>query len=136
MRKPWRTSPGRGYGNGVLPRRGTARDGQLPEVPVRLWNLAERVRNSTLPRTALGVRALAFSPDGMLLAMAGEDGTTASWGVTEARWLGALRASERGLQSVAFSDDGLMRQRVVRTAAYTSGTWPKPLHQCNGSNKE
>ena len=43
--------------------------------------------------------------------MAGEDGTAVLWGVAEDRELGSVRANERGLQSIAFSNDG----RVLAT---------------------
>ncbi len=81
------------------------------ECSVRLWNVADGELRGTLTRTALGARALAFSPDGTLLAMAGADGTAVLWGVAEARELGSVRANERGLQSIAFSGDG----RVLAT---------------------
>jgi WD40 repeat protein len=82
-----------------------------PEREVRLWNVTDGELRTALPKTALGVRALAFSPDGTLLAIAGEDGTAVLWGVNEARELGSVRANERGLQSIAFSNDG----RVLAT---------------------
>ena len=82
-----------------------------PECEVRLWNIADGELRTTLPKTALGVRALAFSPVRTLLAIAGEDGTAVLWGVNEARELGTVRANERGLQSIAFSNDG----RVLAT---------------------
>jgi WD40 repeat protein len=76
------------------------------ECSVRLWNVADGELQSTLPRTALGMRALGFSPDGTLLAMAGADGAAVLWDVAGARELGSVRANERSLQSVAFLGDG------------------------------
>jgi WD40 repeat protein len=55
---------------------------------------------------AVGVKGLAFSPDGTLLAMALWDGNVQLWGMKESRVLSSVRANARGLQSIAFSPDG------------------------------
>jgi WD40 repeat protein len=78
---------------------------------VRLWGTSRGEPRGTLPIGVSDVRALAFSPDGAVLAMSRGDGVVVFWGVTEARVLGASRASEKGLGSVAFSGDG----RVLAT---------------------
>jgi WD40 repeat protein len=77
-----------------------------PEGPVRLWTVPKGELRMELPRTALGVRAVAFSPDGMLLAMALKNGTAMLWGIAEARELGSVRTNARGLQAATFSRDG------------------------------
>jgi WD40 repeat protein len=75
---------------------------------VRLWVTSGGEPRGTLPIRGSDMRALAFSPDGAVLAMARGDGAIAFWGVAEARVLGASRASKKGLGSVAFSSDGRM----------------------------
>jgi WD40 repeat protein len=76
-----------------------------PEGPVRLWTVPDGELRMELPRTVLGVRAVAFSPDGMLLAMALKNGTAVLWGIAEARELGSVRTNARGLQAATFSGD-------------------------------
>jgi WD40 repeat protein len=73
---------------------------------IRLWDTSGGEPRGTLPFEVSDVKALAFSPDGATLAMARGDGVIAFWGVAEARVVGAVRASEKGLGSVAFSGDG------------------------------
>ena len=76
------------------------------DCTVRLWNPCDGSCVGALPKTDSGVRALAFSPGGDLLAIARGDGTAALWGVAGARELGSVRANKRGLQTLAFSGDG------------------------------
>jgi RNA polymerase sigma factor (sigma-70 family) len=53
-----------------------------------------------------GVRAVAFSPDGRLLASGNYDGTVRLWEVGTGKELRALRGHGREVTSVAFSPDG------------------------------
>jgi WD40 repeat protein len=76
------------------------------DAGVRLWDPSDGRLRGTIPRTSACVRALAFSPDGALLAIAQADGRAALWDIAEGRELARVRANEWGLQSVAFSADG------------------------------
>jgi WD40 repeat protein len=76
------------------------------ECRVRLWGAADGGSRGQLAGTDSGVRALAFSPGGTLLALAREDGVAVLWGIAASRVLGTVRANDRGLQAVAFSGDG------------------------------
>jgi WD40 repeat protein len=55
---------------------------------------------------AATIRALAFSPDGKLLASAGDDKTVKLWDVASGRNTATLRGHRRPIRSVAFSPDG------------------------------
>jgi WD40 repeat protein len=76
------------------------------EISVRFWDADDGASRGELPAMESGVRALAFSPNDALLALAREDGAAVLWSVAESRILGTVRANGRGLQAVAFSHDG------------------------------
>jgi WD40 repeat protein len=76
------------------------------ERTVRLWTASGGESRVSFPRTVSGCRALAFSPDGAILAVAHGDGTLMLWSVAEGRQLAPMVANERSLQSLAFSRDG------------------------------
>jgi WD40 repeat protein len=76
---------------------------------VRLWNPATgRPVGAPLHASAQGVTAVAFSPDGKLLASGGADGTVRLWNPATGQPVGApLHASaHNGVTGVAFSPDG------------------------------
>jgi len=53
-----------------------------------------------------GVNALAFSPDGQVLASGGNDGTIILWGVKTGRVLRRLRGPLESVENLTFSPDG------------------------------
>ncbi|WP_217212967.1 helix-turn-helix domain-containing protein [Streptomyces sp. AC550_RSS872] len=82
---------------------------------VSLWDGTLRTPlgtlSGTLSRATYGARevptAMAFSPDGTTLAVAGEQGTLQLWDMTSQQPLGpALRTPGDGILSLAFSPDG------------------------------
>jgi WD40 repeat protein len=73
---------------------------------VRLWDPSDGRPLATISQSPGHVRALAFSPDGALLAIAQADGSAALWGLAEGRELARVQANRSALQSVAFSADG------------------------------
>jgi hypothetical protein len=73
---------------------------------VSLWDAASGAPRGTLPTTGSGVHALAFAPDGPMLAMARGDGAVSLWDIVGRREMGILRAGDAMLQSLAFSPDG------------------------------
>jgi WD40 repeat protein len=78
---------------------------------VRLWKPRNGEPLGTLPAKSGWVNALAFTPDGRILAMAQSDGCTTFWDVAEAHEVGTVRASSKSLWAAAFSCDG----RVLAT---------------------
>ncbi len=80
-----------------------------------LWDGTLRTQLGTLPSTLSratrgepeGATALAFSPDGTTLAIAGNQGTLQLWDVTSQQPLGpALPTPGDGILALAFSPDG------------------------------
>jgi WD40 repeat protein len=73
------------------------------------------------PQTPLmgGVRAVAFTPDGSVLASGADDQRVALWRVSDGKLLQVLDGHTAGVTSVAFSPDGRM---------LASGGWDGAVH--------
>jgi RNA polymerase sigma factor (sigma-70 family) len=78
--------------------------------PVRLWDLPSGKERPALHKHTGPVQALAFSPDGKMLASGGIDTSTALWEVTGGRLLREVRPFDWGgfgmVHALAFSPDG------------------------------
>ena len=85
---------------------------------VELVNAADRRSGGKLNGHANQVRALAFSPDGRLLAAAGghpgQFGEVKIWSVAERKEVGSIRSHRDNIFAVAFSPDG----KTIATASY------------------
>jgi WD40 repeat protein len=78
---------------------------------VRLWKTASGQPQGAVPGSPLGVNALAFSADGAILALAGEEGKASLWHLAEHREVGTVRSRGGSFRSLSFSDDN----RVLAT---------------------
>jgi eukaryotic-like serine/threonine-protein kinase len=75
----------------------------VPQVP---WNVAEWKPRAVLRGHVQGVRALAFSADGISLASGGDDGTVRLWDPVTGQELLTLKHHRQRVVSVAFAPDG------------------------------
>jgi WD40 repeat protein len=82
--------------------------GALYEPFVRLWSAVDGRPSGHLPGAVLGMHAVAFSPDGKVLALARADGVAVFWDLATGRKLGTVRARDRALHSLAFSPTGVL----------------------------
>jgi WD40 repeat protein len=72
---------------------------------VRLWDVAAQRESAVLPAST-EVAAMAFSPNGKLLATGNWDNNIHVWDVATQRQVGTLRGHTQQLRTVAFSRDG------------------------------
>lgn len=82
---------------------------------IKLWALAGEREWANFQGHKLGVRALAFSPDGKTLASGSEDRTIKLWDVLKQKELFTLTGHEGPLTSLAFSPDG---KTLASTCSY------------------
>lgn len=73
---------------------------------INLWDATDGARIATLAAHTAAIHALAFSPDGKLLASASDDHTAILWDVHERKLVRKLSAHKSEVQAVSFSADG------------------------------
>jgi WD40 repeat protein len=73
---------------------------------VRIWDLATSREERDLPGPTDLVIGVAFSPDGLSLAAAGEDRAVRVWDVADGRERLVLRGHDSDVRTVKFSPDG------------------------------
>src|SRR5205085_9097091 len=105
----------------VTPDGRTLAVGGANDPTVWLWDLTTGRARRALPGPPPGVRALAFSPDGRLLAGAGWDGSLRLWELGARRELRRLTGHRLGVPAVAFTPDG--RRLVSAGADGTALVW-------------
>jgi WD40 repeat protein len=101
---------------------------------VKLWSLGDGRALGALTGHGAAVEAVAFAPDGLMLASADERGTIKLWSLTSRAALRTLTGHTSWVGSVAFSPDGQMLasgggDRTVRLWEVASG---RELHTLLG----
>ncbi len=97
-----------------LPVRGraTAFDPRRPELAIddgqhlTVWDIVTGKQKAELPRRPVQTSALAYSPDGSLLAAGGTDGKVALWDPVDDRHLADMLGHTGAVDTLAFSPDG------------------------------
>jgi WD40 repeat protein/tRNA A-37 threonylcarbamoyl transferase component Bud32 len=92
-------------------------DRRLQEWEVQVWDVVSGKKDLTLKGHTKGIAAVAFSPDGQLLATASADRTVKVWDAATGQELHTLAGHPEIVRCVAFSPDGL-------TLASASGGYP------------
>jgi WD40 repeat protein/tetratricopeptide (TPR) repeat protein len=86
---------------------------------VKLWDVAAGKERDTLGKHRAGVRALAFSPDGRLLATGSLDGSLKLWDVAAGRELRNLPDYTSAVHVLTFSPDGKSLGSISRDGIVT-----------------
>jgi WD40 repeat protein len=69
-----------------------------------IWNVTDGRRTRIV--TSQGLRSVAFSPDGSLLAIGGTDGTVRLWNIAQWREVRSLNGGDGTIVALAFTPDG------------------------------
>ncbi|MEH2335965.1 WD40 repeat domain-containing protein [Nostoc sp.] len=95
-----------------------------------MWQVASEKLNPEV-QTLVGhegrVWAIAFHPNGQILASCSEDYTIRLWDVATGNWLCVWQAHDRWLRSVAFSPDG---QLLASSCDNTIKLWDVKTQEC------
>jgi WD40 repeat protein len=113
------------------------RAGLAPPHLEPAWPLPDRYDGTDEAVTSAGVYACAWSPDGRVLALAGDDGATRLWSLAEERVTGVLAGHTGGVRDCAFSPDGsrlatASHDRTVRVWRVADGTTEQLLRHPAG----
>ena len=85
---------------------GNSGSSRRQDVAIRLWDPDTGRLKATLMGATHGVRSVAFSPDGAILAAGIRDSNVQLWDVAERKIVVTLRSSTHPVNSIVFSPDG------------------------------
>ncbi len=85
---------------------GNSSSSRKQDVAIRLWDPDTGRLKATLMGATHGVRAIAFSPDGTILAAGIRDRNIQLWDVATRKLVVTLKSNSHPVNSVAFSPDG------------------------------
>ncbi len=85
---------------------GNSGSSRKQDVAIRLWDADTGHLKATLMGATHGVRAIAFSPDGTILAAGIRDRNIQLWDVPTRKLVVTLKSNSHPVSSVAFSPDG------------------------------
>ena len=85
---------------------GNSSSSREQDVAIRLWDADTGHLKATLMGATHGVRAIAFSPDGTILAAGIRDRNIQLWDIAAGKLVVTLRGTRQPVNSVAFSPDG------------------------------
>ena len=97
---------------------GNTTSSEKQDIAIRLWDTDTGRLKATLMGATHGVRAVAFSPDGTILAAGIRDRNIQLWDVAARQLVATLRANKNPVNSVAFSPDG-----NILASASGDGDW-------------
>ena len=80
--------------------------GRSASIAIKLWSTNDQTEIANLTGHKGIVYAVAFSPDGQLLASGSWDGTIKLWSIPEGKEIATLKGHKEAVRSVAFSPDG------------------------------
>ena len=85
---------------------GNSSSSSRQDIAIRLWDADTGRLKATLMGATHGIRAVAFSPDGTLLAGGIRDGNIQLWEAPTRELIATLKGNRHPINSVAFSPDG------------------------------
>jgi WD40 repeat protein/serine/threonine protein kinase len=91
---------------------------------VKLWNLPAR-RETNIPGVSTGIRALALSPDGTLMAIGDRHGRLRLWDRRTSEYIADTTIEDR-LEAIRFSPDG---RTIATTGPAATKLWSVPTCQ-------
>jgi WD40 repeat protein len=102
------------------------------------WPLPDQIDDDDPAALSAGMNGCTFSPDGSLLALAGDDGATRLWSLRTHQVTRVLQGHTGGVRDSAFSRDGSLLATVsqdgtVRFARVDDGTTVRVLALADGS---
>jgi WD40 repeat protein len=108
------------------------------ERTIRLWNIADATECSPFARHQGEVSAVAFAPDGQILATASHDQTVVFWKTATGEKVGEVLGHTRKVNAVAYSPDGklLASGSDDQTVRIWQAAMGKELHQLKATSRE